>query len=166
AVRLFWKQPVFTLAVVLTLAVGIGANSALFSIVYSVLLRPLPYEQSHRLVAVTETNEAGRPTAVAPLNFLDWRARSTSFEALAAYEAVPTTLNRTEQSQRVVAYRASANLFPILRIRALYGRVFHESDDRYGAPRVAVLSHDLWRRDFGADPSVIGRIVRFDSEPT
>lgn len=121
AVRLLWKQPVFTLAVVLTLTVGIGANSALFSIVYSVLLRPLPYERSERLVAVQETNDKGRPTSVAPLNFLDWRTRSTSFEALAAYEALPMTLNRAEQSQRVVAYRASADLFPMLRITTCCG---------------------------------------------
>jgi putative ABC transport system permease protein len=163
ALRLLTRQPGFALVAIATLALGIGASTAIFTVVDGVLLKPLPYPSSDRLVQVAERSvRLGVPMTVAPLNFLDWQRDSHSFEGLAAYELRPTTLTDRGESERVTVYRASAGLFAVLHTRASIGRSFTAEEDRANGPRVAILSEALWRRRFGRSPAVLGTTVRFD----
>ena len=149
----------------LTLALGVGANTAIFSVVRGVLLRALPYPEPERLVAVQSVIR-GSPTAVSPPDFLDWRAQAKSFSGLAAYFLSTTNLTGTGEPERLTQARVSANFFDILGVRPARGRGFLTGEDAATAPRVAILSDGLWRRRFGADPSIVGRTIRLDDYPT
>ncbi len=166
AVRLLIRQPAFTAVSVAALALGIGASTAIFTVVDGVLLKPLPYSSPGELVQVAEKSvRLGVPMSVAPLNFLDWRDENRSLERLAAYDSLPITLTNRGESERITVYRASAELFDILRVKPILGRTFTAAEDReHGAP-VVILSHALWRRRFGAAPAVLGTMVRFDGVP-
>ncbi|HEV3409019.1 MAG TPA: ABC transporter permease, partial [Chthoniobacterales bacterium] len=161
ATRVLLKQPGFTFLVALTFALGIGANSAIFSVVNAVLLRPLPYAQPEQLVAVYEKRPAlGRErNSVSPPDFLDWKAQNNVFQHIAAYTSA--SLNRTDadEPERLIATTASADFFATLGVPAQLGRTFAPEEDQAGAQRVAVLSHRLWQRRFGSDPKVIGRAL-------
>jgi putative ABC transport system permease protein len=160
-VRTLLKQPGFTAIAVLTLALGIGANTAIFSVVNAVLIRPLPYKNPDQLIAVYEKRPAlGRERGfVSPPDFIDWRAQNTVFENIAAYTS--WTANRTDgdEPERIVGTLASAELFPTLGISASLGRTFSTDEDRPNANRVVVLSHRLWQRRFASDASIIGKPV-------
>ena len=168
AARALARRPGFTIAAVLTLALGMGANTAIFSVVYGVLLRPLPFHQPHRLVQVWETNPLRGWTEanVAPANLLDWRARNQSFEAIGYYfgsdtrESGPTTYTMTEgEARRLDGLRVSANLFDVLGVAPVLGRGFVPEYETPGRHRVMLLSHALWRGAFGGDPNIVGRKV-------
>ena len=164
ALRQLRAAPAFAAVALLTLALGIGANTAIFSVVYGVLLRPLPYAQSSELVRVFETYEGSRNT-VSPPNFLDWRAQSSSFAGLAALSDETASLTRQgADPERVPAAAVSANMFDVLGTRALVGRTFAGGEDAWGAPHVAVVDESLWRRAFGADPALLGRSLTLDGE--
>jgi predicted permease len=149
---------------VLTLALGVGANTSVFSLINSVLLRPLPYEQPDRLVLVWESAPffGLQDSPVAPANYQDWKARSRSFEEMGALEDRAYRLTGEGTPEVVEGSLATASLFRALRIRAALGRVFREDEDRAGAPKVAVISESFWRRRFNADRYVIGRTVRLN----
>jgi putative ABC transport system permease protein len=163
------RSPGFTLAAVATLAIGIGANAAIFSLVRAVLLRPLPFAQPERLVSLWESNEAkGHSRMVAsPPNYLDWKAQSRSFESMGAF--VDSTLVAAEpgrgKAQRLDGAAVTAGFFETLGVRPLHGRLFRESETSPGHPAVVVLGHGVWRRRFGADPGIVGRTLRLDGEP-
>lgn len=161
AVRALLKQPGFTAIAVLTLALAIGANTAIFSVVNAVLLRPLPYQNPDQLIAVYEKRLAlGRERGlVSPPDFIDWRAQNSVFENIAAYTS--WTANRTDgdEPERIVGSLATAELFPTLGISATLGRTFSAEEDRPNANRVVVISDRLWQRRFAADPSIIGKPV-------
>ncbi|HEU4631145.1 MAG TPA: ABC transporter permease [Gemmatimonadaceae bacterium] len=164
ALRQLRAAPAFAAVALLTLALGIGANTAIFSVVYGVLLRPLPYAQPEQLVRIFETYQGSRNT-VAPPNFLDWRAQSTSFTGLAALADGTMSLTRPgADPERVPSAWVSANLLDILGTRALLGRTFASGEDAWGAPHVVVLDESLWRRAFGADPAVLGRQITLEGE--
>ena len=155
-------KPGFAAVVILMLAVGIGANTAIFSVVNGVLLRPLPFPEPDRLLTAWEANrgqELDQQLVSAP-NFLDWRDRSRSFEQLAAFRP-SLTYNMTggDQPVRVSVTIASASLFQLLGVPAALGRTFAHEEDRVGSDQVALVSHELWQSHFGADPDIIGRTL-------
>jgi putative ABC transport system permease protein len=156
--RLLMKNPSFTLIVVVTLALGIGANTAIFSVVNIVLLKPLPYAHPDRLVWVTEFFPNNRGEMTLSSDYLEWRAQADVFEHMAAFTS-NTSLNLTQsgEPERLTAVEATANLFPTLGVAPSVGRVFTAEEDRPGGPLVVVLSHGLWERRFGADPNIVGK---------
>ena len=161
-IRSFLKRPAFAAIVILTLAVGIGATTAIFSVVNAVLLRRLPYGNAQRIVAIEEFNSNGKPGQVTPANFLDWRAQNQSFEQLAAIFTRPANLALSDQAERIDIAVTSANFFSVFGTEALQGRLFIPDDEQAGHPAVAVVSHNLWQRRFGSDPQFVGKTVTLD----
>jgi hypothetical protein len=164
ALRQLRKSPGFTIAAVLTLALGIAANTAIFSVIEAVILRPLPFAAPDRLVwlngkLVPLTDEGG----VSPPDFRDYRADNRTFDGLVAmgYAANPSNLS-SDKPEQVLSNMASANFFECLGIRPLLGRDFVLADEQVNLPQVAILGHGVWRRDFGGDRNIIGRTIRMD----
>ena len=166
SIRQLLKSPGFSVVAILTLALGIGASSAIFSVVNGVLLRPLPYPEPDALVRVHEIVPQYGRFSVAPANFLDWRKQSTSFERMAAYGGTSGTMVWDDGPERVQGANVSWDLFDLLKVRPALGPGFEEKHDRPGSNDVLVLSHGLWLRRFGGDPSVIGRSVNFSGRPS
>jgi putative ABC transport system permease protein len=165
--RTLAKNPGFTAVAVLTLALGIGANTAIFSVVENLLLRPLPYPQPERLVEIANTYLPQLPKiGLSPGDYADWRQQNASFSEMGAYVWVTQGFNLTGEGepQRVLASYASASLFPMLGTRAVAGRSFVPEEDRAGSAPVVILGHRLWQSRFGGDPRVIGRSIRLDNQ--
>jgi putative ABC transport system permease protein len=160
------RSPGFALAVIGTMALGIGANTAVFSVVNSVLLRPLPYADGERLVVLRQARpRAGVPDiGFSALDIADYR-RSRSVTDVAEFHNMWFILLGRNEPERVSTEVVSANFFDLLGIRPLYGRTFVPADDRPGAPAVLVLSHSYWQRSFGGDPGVVGRVFRMNDRP-
>ena len=172
AMRVLRRSPGFTATAVLTLALGVGANTAIFSVVDAVLLRPLPYAQPEQLVQINSERKGTASTA-SPRDFLDWRSSARSFTAMAA--SFESTVNHTGacsassgpcEPERLTQARVSANLFDLLGVRPEVGRAFAAGEDERSAPMVVVLSDALWRRRFAADPAIVGRTILLDGAPT
>jgi predicted permease len=163
--RVLARSRGFTVVAVSTLALGIGANTAIFSVVRGVLLRPLPYAHPERLVSITSVIR-GMPTAVSVPDFSDWRAESRTLSGLAAFFVTTTNFTSSGEPARLIQARVSANFFDVLGVQPTLGRGFRPGEDEQPAPRVAVLSDGLWRTRFGADSSVIGRTIILDDYPT
>ena len=161
AARSIAKRPAFALVVILTLALGIGANTAIFSVVKSVLFAPLPYPKPDRLVMVWETKPAqGRDrNVVNPQNFFDWQSRSNSFSALGLYTWRTMTLTGGGQPENLMGRAVTPNVFEILGVRPALGRNFSLDEGRADAPLTILLSDGLWRRRFGADSGIVGRTI-------
>ena len=158
--RALRRAPGFTAVAGLTLALGIGANTAIFSVVNTVLFKPLPYPDPERLVYVWERNEAiGKDRdVVAPPNYLDWKARNSVFEALGAYRFGGFELAGTGEPESLTALTVSSSLFRALGVEAAHGRTFTEEEELRREP-VVVLRHELWQRRFGADPALVGKAI-------
>ena len=167
AIRQLLKSPGFTIASVVTLALGIGASTAIFSVLHAVLLRALPYRQAERLVAVWQLNlERQARDKVTCADYADWKARNHVFEDLAYSMDEPYTLtDNTETPQSVVGFQFSTNLFSLLGAQPFLGRTFLPEDGEPGKDHVLVLSHRLWEKRFASDRSVVGRSVRLNGEP-
>ena len=161
AFRTLRRAPGFTAVAAITLALGIGANTAIFTVVNGVLLRPLPYHDASRLVVI-QHEQMG---TVAPANFLDWKAAVTAFERMGIAEYWTPNLTGTDKPEELRGIRLSADMLPLLGVRPLLGRVFTPDEEHQGHERVAVLHHDLWQTRFGGDPEVIGRTIALDGEP-
>jgi predicted permease len=162
ALRIVTKAPAFTAIIVGTLALAIGANTALFSVVNGVLLNPLPYRDSSRLVALYEEN-AGIPEApISYLNFLDWQRASKTFASMALYRHEDFNLTGTGRPMRVNGLMITAAFFSTLGIAPATGRDFTPNDDHLGAAPVALLSDGFWHRRFGADPAITGKSIQLD----
>src|SRR5215468_10376090 len=157
--RMLRKQPGFTLIAALTLALGIGANTAIFSIVNAVLLRPLPYPESDRLMFLSERIRWTESLSVSWPNYLDWRVRQSSFERIGVYRYDSYNLTGGGEPERLQVGQVSADLFAALRVDAALGRVFTDDEDRPGVAPVVVLSQGLWRRRFGGDPNILDRTI-------
>jgi putative ABC transport system permease protein len=164
ALRRLARTPGFTAAAVLCLALGIGANTAIFTVINAVLLRPLPFGQPERLVSVWEANRHrdSERNVVSPANYLDWRAQNTVFEAMAVVADGSANLTGGGEPEEVPVQRVTAGYFDLLGLGPALGRDFTEADDAPGAPGVALLSHRLWERRYGADPAVVGSAIRLD----
>ena len=173
ALRGLLRTPGFTLVVILTLALGIGANTAMFGVAESVLWRPMPYANPERLVQVWETNPLKRWTdaPVAPANFADWQKRNSVFNELAAYNAADMKgasgfdvfLSGTGEPQRLKAITATGNLFRVLGVKQLLGRTFRDEETFQGKSAVAILSWELWQSAFAGDPGVVGKTISINA---
>ena len=169
AVRGLARRPALTLAVVAALALGIGANTAIFSVVHGVLLEPLPYPEPDRLVLAIDANlEAGFPRfSTSPPDFVDWRDEATGFSHLAFFQrSSPALTGGDADPERLTGAAVSGDFFPVLGLAPVLGRSLRAEDDRPGAAPVAVLSHALWQRRFGGDPGIVGREVTLDGVAT
>jgi len=166
-VRALFKQPTFTAATVLTLALGIGATTAMFSVVYGVLLEPLPFGDPDRLVRLWTAWEPsfGR-TAVSSANVRDWRAQNRVFEDIVLTRTGNYSLTGYGEPERLQGARVWASFFPVLQVSPLLGRPFTEAEEQFGHENVVVLSHPLWVRRFGSDPSIVGRVILLNGVPT
>src|SRR5579864_1234911 len=163
ASRRLWRSPGFTIVATLTLALGIGANSAMFSIVNAVLLRPLPYRNPERLVLLSEHWPQFPRLSLSYLNYQDWRDQSKSFEAVGAVRNSVMTLTGIPEAERVPTQNVTANIFELLGLRAELGRVFMPTEDKPGAPGVALISHSLWQKYFSSQ-NVLGHTITLDNQ--
>jgi len=164
AARMMLRNPGFTSIAVLTLALGIGANTAIFSVVNGVLLRPLPYHEPGQLVLIAE--KTFHPTVSTSYeNYLDWRDQSHSFEAMEATRASTITLTGSGEPERLNVRMATAGLFSMLGIDASMGRTFLPEEDKANGAPVVLLSHGLWQRRFGASPEILGKPITLDAQP-
>jgi predicted permease len=157
ALRMLRKSPGFAAIAILTLAIGIGANTALFSVVNGVLLNPLPYPGSQRLVAMYEKNAGLDKAPISYLNFLDWERRSRSFDSIAIYRHEDYNLTGTTQAERLNGFMISSRFFSTLGLHPAHGRDFNPADDHLGAAPVAILSDGFWRRRFGGSLAILGK---------
>ena len=165
AFRTLAKKPGFTIVAVLTLALGIGANTAIFSVINAVLLKPLPYPQSDRLVFLSESSEQVPGMSIAMANFNDWRAQNTVFETMVAYQNDNAVLSGRGDPERVRLRRITAGFTPTLQPQVLSGRSLTPDDDKVGSARVVILGEGFWERRFGRDPAIVGQELVIDSEP-
>jgi len=165
ALRQLIKAPGFTVVAILTLALGIGACTAIFSVVNSVLLRPLAYAAPERLVVIRETKLPQFPQfSVAPGNYFDWRQQATSFTELAAGRRASYNLTGRGDPVRIAAERITVNYFPLLGVRPALGRGFRDDDVAAGQSNVAILSHGFWQRQFGGRPDILNTLVQLDGQ--
>src|SRR6266480_4756018 len=165
ALRQLVKNPSVTIVAIFALALGIGANTAIFSVVNAVLLRPLPYPNADKLIVLRERSNAFERGSVGYMNWLDWHDAQKSFTELALVrrESVNFSLGAGVGSpERLRGVRASSGLLSVLGLKPKIGRDLSAADDIAGAPNVALISENLWRRDFGASPSILGRRVGID----
>ena len=167
AFRQLRKSPGFTFVAILTLALGIGANTAIFSVIYAVLLRPLPYPEADRLMIVTETGASMPQIAVSFPDYVDWKRDNTVFEEIAISRRESFNLSGLERRapEQVSGALVTANFFKVIGLNPQQGRVFTEEEDRVGGPLLAVISDRLWGRIFSRDPSVLGRTMNFGNQP-
>ena len=168
ALRQMRRAPAFTALAATTLALGIGANSAIFALVDATLLRPLPVHEPDRIVMLAERTDTGSPSRVSPANLLDWRERARTFDNIAGFAAyvgsmvMPGTDGTPES---VTRQWVTSGFFEVFGVRPLVGRTFGPADEVRGAPAAVVINETFWRTRFGGDPSVVGRVVHLDGEP-
>jgi putative ABC transport system permease protein len=160
--RVLRKSPGFTIIALVTLALGIGANTAIFSILYGILLRPLPYKDASRLIVLRETTPRVGAVSVSYPDFLDWRALNTTFSEMAAVNSVGFNLAGIEQPENVSGQAVSANFLSMLGMRPLLGRDFEAAEDKAGSATVVLLSYALWQSHFGGDRKAIGKTISLD----
>jgi putative ABC transport system permease protein len=161
--RTMLRQPAFAAVAVAALALGVGANTAIFSVVNALLLRPLPFREQERLVGVWETNGANDRNEVAPANFADWRRHAAdTFEGLAAVNFWNANLAGDGQPERLQGFQVSPSLFPVLGAEPLLGRTFTNEEEQPGRDAVVLLSHGFWQRRFASDPSVVNRTINLN----
>jgi hypothetical protein len=167
ALRMLRRSPAFTVTAVVTLALGIGANSAIFSVVSGVLLRPLPYPAPERLAMVWMDNAriALREDWHSFPDYLDYKQQSRTFEDMAVFNTTARTLTGDDNPERVFGAHSSANLFDVLGVRPERGRVYSAAEDTAGANTVVILSHGLWQRRFGGRDDAIGRTLSMNGRP-
>src|ERR1044072_1078778 len=165
-IRGLLNRPGFTAIALITLALGIGANTAIFSVVNAVLLRPLPFQDPEQLVIVWEdATFAGFPrNTPAPANYVDEKTQTRPFSAMPASHETSFNLTGDGEPERVSAYSVTANFFPLLGVQPLLGRSFVTDEDRPGASKVAVLSYSLWQSRYGADRSILNRDILLNGE--
>jgi putative ABC transport system permease protein len=166
ALRLLRKSPSFSIAAVLTLALGMGANTVMFSVLNTVLLRPLPYPHADRLVQIWETDSrrGDMHVNISPYNFVDWQKQGQSFEQMATYEYNSVVLTGQKAPVRLSALFVTAGFFDVWKVSPLKGRTFLPDEDQPGKARVAVLSYGAWTRHFGRDPGIVGRSILLDDQ--
>src|SRR5215475_11640492 len=162
--RMLLKKPGFTLIAVITLALGIGANTAIFSVVNAVVLRPLPYRDPDRLVHVYRLQPPVEPSPVSNTAYMDFEAQQQVFESFAAHHGETFNLTEVEQSERVIGRRVTASFFELFGVSPARGRFFLPADDNAESARVAVISDGLWRRRFGGDERAIGETIKLNGE--
>ena len=162
--RMLLKNPGVTFIVIIALALGIGANTAIFSVVNAVLLRPLPYHESDRLVFLNEKSPVLDEMSISYPNFTDWRNHNQSFEKMGVYNRASYNITGAGEAERIVTGQVSADLFSVLRVNALHGRVFTNDEDKPGGTPVVVLSYPLWQRRFGGQTSILNQAITLNNK--
>jgi putative ABC transport system permease protein len=162
--RMLLKNPGITFVVILALALGIGANTAIFSVVDTVLLRPLPYPESDRLVSLNETSKAMDEISISYPNFTDWRNQNNVFEKIGVFNRGSYNLTGSGEAERIVTCQASADLFAALRVNPMLGRLYNNEEDKPGGSPVVVLSYGLWQRRFGGQTSVLNQPITLNGK--
>ncbi len=162
--RMLVKNPGVTIIVIIALALGIGANTAIFSVVNAVLIRPMPYDESERLVFLNEKSPVLDEMSISYPNFLDWRAHNQTFEKIGVYNRASYNLTGAGEAERIVTGQMSADLFSVLRVNPLHGRVFTNDEDKPGGTPVVVLSYGLWQRRFGGQTSVLNQAITLNGK--
>src|SRR3954469_16865147 len=166
AVKWLVRSPVFAAVAVLSLAVGIGFNTALFSVVDALLFRPLPVDRPERLVAIyTKGGDGERYATSSYPDYLDFRSRNTVFSDVMGFSPAIAAVKAGDRSRMALGEVVTGNYFQVLGVTAALGRTLLPEDDRVGAPRAAALSHGLWRREFASDPGVLGRSILIHGHP-
>ncbi len=167
ALRQLRKSPGFTFVAVLTLALGIGANTAIFSVIYAVLLQPLPYPKAERLTILTETDANQPQISVSFPDYIDWKRDNTTFDEIAISRRESFNLSGLQgrAPEQISGAIVTANFFKVIGLKPQLGRVFTAEEDRVGGPLLAVISDRFWERTFGRDPNVLGRSVNFGNQP-
>ena len=165
--RVLWKAPGFSIIAVLTLALGIGATTAIFSVAYSVLIKPLPYPDPEKLVLVAQDDRSNQASdwRVTAFDYLDIRERARSFEGVAAYTGAGLVISGDGPAEMVLGQRVSNNFFSVIGVHPKLGRDFRPEEEEKGKDRVIVLSDQLWHRRFGGDPNVVGKTLTINHEP-
>jgi putative ABC transport system permease protein len=162
--RMMWKNRGVSAIVIIALALGIGANSAIFSVVNTVLLRPLPYPEADRLVFLNEKNPVLDEMSISYPNFSDWRQQTQTFEKIGVYNRGSYNLTGTGEPERIITAQMSADMFTVLRANAMYGRVFTNEEDKPGGTPVVVLSYGLWQRRFGGEQSILNQPITLNGK--
>lgn len=160
--RSLLRKPLFSAVVVTVLSLGIGANTAIFTVVYAVLLRPLPYDDPERILMITETDGSGGQTWVAPADYIDWEQQSQSYEAIAAMRWWSANLSGGSEPERIQGALVTTSIFQVLGVQPILGRSFLPEEGREGQGNVVVLSYGLWQRRFGGDPDIVGKAASFN----
>src|SRR5437870_693585 len=159
SLRILTKSPGFTTIALLTLALGIGANTALFSVVNGVLLNPLPYPQPDQLVKVYEKTAQFQRASVSYPNFLDWQKDNHTFQLMASYRSDNFNLTGRGEAERILGDMISAAFFPVLGVQPVVGRMFSADEDRLGGAPVVLISAGFWHRKFGSSPDILGKTI-------
>lgn len=166
AFRMLMKSPGFTAIALLTLAIGIGANTAIFSVVNTVLLRPLPYKDPDRLVMLWQISSVfGSHVGASAPEYLDYREGNHVFSRMGAYASLSFNLTGDREPQRIKAARVTASLFDVLGVSPMFGRTITQKEDQSGGPKVAVLGYSVWRDEFGSNPNILGSTINLDEQP-
>jgi putative ABC transport system permease protein len=163
--RMLLKNPAVTLVAVIALTLGIGANTAIFTVVNAVLLRSMPYTDAERLAVVWEKRPANAQNVINLGNFYDWKDQNTVFADMAAFFDLNRNLTGDGEPEEVAAQIATTNLFSVLGVNAVKGRTFAPDEGKPGQPKVIVIGYDLWQRRFGGDPNIVGRSITLNNEP-
>src|SRR5262245_11435099 len=159
ALRTFRKNPGFTCAAVLTLALGIGANTAVYSVIDGVLMHPIPFPDPDGLVVLYQAGTTSEKNSVSYPNLLDWQQRTQTFEAIAGWRNDAFTLTGRGTAEALIGAMVSSNFLSVLRVEPLYGRMFTKEEDQRGGTRVALLGEDFWKRRFNADRNIVGQTL-------
>jgi predicted permease len=162
AARIFWKRPAFAATAVLTLALGIGATTAIFSVVYTVLLKPLPFHEPDRLVTLRQHAPHGAGTNHGPATYLTYRENQKAFEAIGAWDPTEVSITGGRDPERVQALLVSASTLPLLRVQPVLGRIFSTEDDTPGNPLRVLLTYGYWQRRFGGAENIVGQALAID----
>ena len=169
SVRMLLKRPSLTFVAIIAIALGIGANTAIFSVVNTVLLRPLPYDQPEQLLmlATEQRNQAldGQGSFSVP-DMLDIQQSSKTLEYVATYQQTGTIITEGGDPERLIGAAVNADYFPLLRVKPVLGRIFTRDEDKPGTASVILLSYGLWQRRFGGDPNIIGREINLGGKTT
>ena len=164
--RMLRKSPGFTLIAVAVLALGIASTTAIFSVVDTVLLHPLPYPDANRILSVRESyTSTGERFSSSPANYLDWQAQNHVFSYMAASRGAPVNLTDGERPERVRGVMTSTDFFPLFGVPPILGRTLLPEDNRPGNDHVVVLGSGLWKRRFGSDPALVGKNIMLNGEP-
>src|SRR5918996_1188327 len=165
ALRNLWKRPGFTLVAVLTLAIGIGANTAIFSAINALLLKPLPFTELDRVVTIWDKlpSRGLDHNEVSLANYLDWQAQGQSYVQLALYRWWSANLTGIDPPERIQGFLVTANFFDALGMKPIMGRNFTEEENQPGKDAVAIITHSLWQRRFGADPEILNKTITINT---
>src|SRR5215471_4402726 len=162
--RMLLKTPALTAIVILALALGIGANSAIFSVINAVVLRPLPYDHAEQLLFLNERSPVLDEMSISYPNFSDWREQNHVFEKIGVFNRNSYNLTGMGEAERILTAQASADLFAALRVTAAYGRVYTNDEDKPGGQPVVVLSYALWQRRFGGQTSILNQPITLNGK--